>query len=204
MHLEVKFQHSYPDKGWEFITKAYVTTSDVPQFNVGHIVEYFITRTVCDSLPSADFKSMNRTAENLFRCGHVKNIKICRKNDFLFVKKSCIHEMRKDRVYELGVVIGQRNMAILQAECGCPAGRGPSGSCKHIAALCYTLADFCRLGTLPEFLTCTDTLQEWNRPRPQRIDLIPVHELGARRRQLLPPQKNHLVHRLFLILVLYP
>ena len=78
---------SYPDKGWEVITKAYVTTSDVPQFNVGHIVEYFITRTVCDSLPAADFKSMNRAAENLFRCGHVKNIKICHKNDFLFVKK---------------------------------------------------------------------------------------------------------------------
>ena len=161
----------------------------MPQFNVGHIVEYFITRTVCDSLSAADFKSMNRAAENLFRCGHVKNIKICHKNDFLFVKKSCIHEMRRDRVYELGVVLGQRNMAILQAECGCPAGRGPSGSCKHIEALCYTLADFCRLGTLPEFLTCTDTIQEWNRPRPQRIDPIPVHELGARRRQLLPPKK---------------
>ena len=92
-------------------------------------------------------------------------------------------------MYELGVVFGQRNKAILQAECGCPAGRGPSGSCKHTAALCYALADFCRLGTLPEFLTCTDTLQEWNQPRPQHIDLIPVHELGARRRQLLPPKK---------------
>ena len=40
-------------------------------------------------------------------------------------------------MYELGVVLGQRNMAILQAECGCQAGRGPSGSCKHIAALCH-------------------------------------------------------------------
>ena len=85
----------------------------MPQFSLGHIVEYFITRTVCDSLPAADFKSMNRAAENLFRCGHVKNIKICHKNDFLFIKASCIPEMRKDRVYELGVVLGQRNMSLI-------------------------------------------------------------------------------------------
>ena len=30
------------------------------------------------------------------------------------------------------------------AECGCPAGKGPHGSCKHIALLAYALVDFCK------------------------------------------------------------
>ena len=98
--------------------------------------------------------------------------------------------MRKNRVYELGVALEGNTLDISQTECGCPAGKGPRGSCKHIAALCYTLADFCRLGVVPEFLTCTDRLQQWNRPHAQRIDLIPVHQLGAHRCELVPPKKK--------------
>ena len=36
---------------------------------------------------------------------------------------------------------------IAHAQCECPAGIGPHGSCKHIAALSYTLADF----ALPDY-----------------------------------------------------
>ena len=74
---------------------------------------------------------------------------------------------------------------IVAAECGCPAGRGPYASCKHIGALCYSLEEFSRFGHLPEFLTCTDQLQQWNRPRPKKLDIIPVANLTARRSELL-------------------
>lgn len=78
---------------------------------------------------------------------------------------------------------------IAHAQCECPAGIGPHGSCKHIAALSYTLADFCRRGELPEFLTCTDQLQQWNRTRGRRVEPIPVDQLGARRRELFPSKR---------------
>jgi hypothetical protein len=48
----------------------------VPQFNNSQIVEYFVTRTVSDGLRSDDFKSINKSAVNLFRCGHTQNIEI--------------------------------------------------------------------------------------------------------------------------------
>ncbi len=59
------------------------------------------------------------------------------------------------------------------------------GSCKHIAALCYGVAEFCTLKYLPEYQTCTDRLQTWNQPRKKKVDPIPVDELGNRRRELL-------------------
>ena len=79
------------------------------------------------------------------------------------MKVNCIPEM-KDRIYQLRMAIQCNGYDIVHAECGCPAGRRPHGSCKCIAALSFALVDFCRNGVLPEFLTCTDKLQQWNRP----------------------------------------
>ena len=75
---------------------------------------------------------------------------------------------------------------IAYAQCGCPAGRDPHGSCKHIGALLYAIADFCKLGVLPEFRSCTDQLQQWNCPRGCRMDPVPVEQIGTRRRDLMP------------------
>ncbi len=38
------------------------------------------------------------------------------------------------------------------ASCGCPAGKGPNGSCKHIGEFCYAPCDFCKCGNIPGFL----------------------------------------------------
>ena len=42
---------------------------------------------------------------------------------------------------------------VVYASCGCPAGMGPSGSCKHIGALCYDFSGLCKPGSTQEFLT---------------------------------------------------
>ena len=51
----------------------------------------------------------------------------------------------------------------------CPAGKGPLASCKHIAGVLYGLEEFCRLGFTREAVTCTDKLQQWNRPHSKKI-----------------------------------
>ena len=75
---------SYPDVGWKRISTAYSSPESVPQFTMGHIVTYFVTRTVCDSLPATDLKSINKSAENLFRCGHVQEIVVVPQLLFFF------------------------------------------------------------------------------------------------------------------------
>ena len=96
--------------------------------------------------------------------------------------------MRKDQVYCILMQLNKITCSIVSAECGCPASRGPCGSCKHIGTLYYTLADFFRFKStsLPELLTCTDLLQQWNRPRTRKVEPIPVEKLGDRRREFLP------------------
>ena len=143
---------------------------------MSHIISYFVTRRVKDSLPAGDFKSVNTSAENLFRCGHVQSIQLVAVNDILCVKSKCLPEMR---VYCVQMALQNSSFDIVSAECGCPAGCGPTGSCKHIGALSYALADYVRFRSSPDYQTCTDTLQSWNRPRACKVDPIPVDQLGV-------------------------
>ena len=44
-------------------------------------------------------------------------------------------------------------------------------------ALCYLFMGFCESGTIPEFFTCTQRLQEWNRPRAKKLDAKAMTDL---------------------------
>ena len=149
----------------------------VPQFTMSNIMTYFVTCCLKDSLPARDFKSISKSAENMFRCGHVQDIEVVTDNDSVYIKSNCLPEMRKDRVYCVRMCLSKTSYDIVNAECGCPAGCGPCGSCKHIEALSYALADFFRVKSASEALTCT---------RRRKVDPIPVEKLGDRWRELLP------------------
>uniref|UniRef100_A0A1X7VDB6 SWIM-type domain-containing protein n=1 Tax=Amphimedon queenslandica TaxID=400682 RepID=A0A1X7VDB6_AMPQE len=63
--------------------------------------------------------------------------------------------MKEDRTYSLKMHLDDTNFEIQGASCGCPAGRGPKASCKHVAALGYALHDFRKLRTHPDFKSIT-------------------------------------------------
>ena len=84
-----------------------------------------------------------------FRFGHVQAILVCSNENYLFIKSKCLPEMRKDRVYLLNMALIRPGCDIVSAECGCPAGKGPQGSCKNVGALSYSLSDICRVQVLP-------------------------------------------------------
>ena len=42
--------------------------------NKSNIVAYFVSRSVYDGLPAGDFKTINKSAQYLFGCGHVQII----------------------------------------------------------------------------------------------------------------------------------
>jgi hypothetical protein len=84
----------------------------------------------------------------------------------------------------------KQTMDIVTAECWCPAGNGPSASCKHVGAMCYALAEFSWYGRTPDFLTCTEKLQSWNQPHPKKLDAIPVADLSLRKNEILRKEKK--------------
>ena len=127
------------------------------QNSIMAIVTYFVNHSVIDGLPSGDFKSISSAAEYLARCEFVQHLEVSSTTLLLHVRGVCLPAMRKDRKYNLKLALNAKTFDIAYASCGCPAGKGPSGSCKHIGALCYSLSDFCKS-------TCTDRLQSWNKP----------------------------------------
>ena len=179
-----------PGEGWQEITHAFSSPQQVLPFTNAQIVAYFVTRTVDDALPAGDFKSINKSASNLYRCGHVQKIEICSESSTnkVFIRADCLPEMKKDRIYKIILKLDSSSYELDGAECGCPAGRGPRASCKHIAALCYALEEFARLKQLPTFHTCTDKLQTWNQPRPRKLQPMPVENLRTRMHEIMPPK----------------
>ena len=115
---------------------------------------YFVTRKVCDGNIAGDFKHINSHSYPLFKAGHVQRIQVIKGNDSnVYLSAVCLPEMRKDRDYKIQVVLSPVG-EIIFAEDGCPAGKGPKGSCKHIAAFCYALKEFVRLGLARPFYSC--------------------------------------------------
>ena len=100
------------------------------------------------------------------------------------ISATCIPEMRKDHV------LLSETFDITAAACGCPAGKGLFASCKHIGTLCYAFVEFCSSGSLPDFLTCTEKLQAWNKPKPKKIEQIPVEDFCRQRAKITNKQNK--------------
>lgn len=180
-----KYYNEEPFTGqWLSIQTAFLQADKAFTFTYGHMITYFVSRNVVDGMAAGDFKSIDSAANNLFGGGHVQNIEIGESKHYIYIKCNCLPEIRKDRVYKTLLSLHNSGYDIATACCGCPAGKGPTASCKHIGALCYALASFCKLRTLPDFMTCTEQLQEWNRPRLCKAEAIPVIELTSQRNEI--------------------
>ena len=71
------------------------------------------------------------------------------------------------------MTIDKATVDVSSAQCTCPAGKGPFGSCKHIAALCFALEDFAKMREIileQGEEACTSVLQRWNQPRKKRLE----------------------------------
>ena len=153
-----------------------------------------VTRTVSDGLKSSNFKAINQSAMNLYLCGHVQEIQASQNKEALFLKAKCLPEMKKDRVYKLLMSMNtDKNYDIPTAECGCLGGKGPTATCKHIGALCYAVQNFCAKGSMPEFLTCTQRLQEWNKPRAKKVDPIAVEDIRGHQQVIMADTPRKLI-----------
>jgi len=71
--------------------------------------------------------------------------------------------MKKRLGYNYKLKFNQRG-EIENSHCECPAGKGPHGSCKHVAAVCLMLQLFKENGLLLTTLSCTDQLQVFHHP----------------------------------------
>lgn len=53
----------------------------------------------------------------------------------------------------------------LNSDCECPAGKGPHGTCKHLAAVLLMLQHFTETGSIVIDKSCTENLQLFHKPK---------------------------------------
>ena len=63
------------------------------------------------------------------------------KTDDVYIKARCAAEMSKKLIYEIDISL-DKNSVILECQCDCGAGMGPSAHCKHVCAVIFGLIDF--------------------------------------------------------------
>lgn len=59
----------------------------------------------------------------------------------------CLPEMKETLTYKLKLSLVKnvdREGEIVYGSCPCPSGKGPQGSCEHIAGVCYAQEEFSR------------------------------------------------------------
>ena len=152
----------------------------MPLFTIENVVDYMINRKESDCMRAEDWKSFKAGGYKLFKEGHVQNILVNREEAKFEVKCRCLPEMKKDRVYNITVTISTETSNVDLAECSCPAGRGPHGSCKHIAATLFALENFHTFyeeAKTEDEISCTSKLQQWNQPRKRRLDSQPSNDI---------------------------
>ena len=84
-------------------------------------------------------------------------------------------------MYNLTLRISVETSSVDFAECSCPAGRGPHGSCKHIAPTMFVLENFYSFyeeARSEDEISCTSKLQKWNQPRKRRLDSQPSNDIS--------------------------
>ena len=162
----------------------------IPEVNIMHINDYFITRMVDDGMPAKDYKDLNSHSYPLFKAGHIQSVFVAMQNNKYLFKCVCLPEMKKDVVYRITLSVNSKGQ-IETATCECPAGVGPTGRCKHVCALCYALEEFCRIKKLRSPKSCTSELQKWNQPRKRKLDACAVdnidfvkHPYGKEKKEL--------------------
>ena len=163
----------FPAAGWKSIVEGHLEAASITE---SHILAYFVHySTSTGDGPAMNFKAVASTdqkSRRLFECGYVQKIELCRRNDNVFYKARCAPEMRSRADYKLRLCVSVTDTAdvkdVCYADCSCPAGKGPKGSCKHLAALFYALENFTKCGFAQDVQTCTDVLQTWNQPSKKK------------------------------------
>ena len=85
-------------------------------------------------------KTLDEKAKNLYKEQFLLCICIA-KTDDIYIKARCAAETSKRVVYEIDISL-DKDGVILECQCNCGAGMGPSAHRKHVCAVIIGLIDF--------------------------------------------------------------
>ena len=97
-------------------------------------------------------------------------------NQVYYLVKGCVDASMKKMVYTIYIHLCQDTGEVAYASCKWKAGKG--GCCKHVVALMFQTIEYIQLALkeIPDDLTCTQLLQQWNVPKNDELNKPILHE----------------------------
>lgn len=127
------------------------------------IEEYFVSRQLKDALPSGNLKSL-QLGQDLLTSQRIQAISINLQDTGVYFTGMVAAAMKKKVSYSFKIKVSSQG-ELLNSDCECPAGKGPSSTCKHIACIALMLVQFKTDGEVAASKTCTEILQTFHKPK---------------------------------------
>ena len=104
-------------------------------------------------------------AKNLYTNRFLKYVRSSEVDNVYFVTCECRSHFRKRMTYHVHVSLDEDG-SVLEGQCECTAGQGPTCHCKHLCALLFAVHQLSVTGELLTEKTCTQQLQGFHKARP--------------------------------------
>ena len=150
-----------------------------PKISTDHLEAYFIHRLATDKQESGDAKAIEK-GKQLIQSNRVKACSVHMTRQDIYLTGIVSAAMKTKVTYNYKLRFHGQTGDIINSHCECPAGKGPHGTCKHIAAVVLLMDKFVHEGELNVAKSCTETLQTFHRPQknysgsPMKAKNIPI------------------------------
>ncbi|XP_014675887.1 PREDICTED: uncharacterized protein LOC106815876 [Priapulus caudatus] len=95
--------------------------------------------------------------------------------------------MKKTTSYKVDIKLDS-NGVVLETQCECAVGQGPSAHCKHVGCTLHALSQFCEVATIITEVTCTQVLQSFHQAKPHKgspMKMRRLNEVRGKSRSLI-------------------
>jgi hypothetical protein len=107
-------------------------------------------------------KSLDDKAVNLYKDRHLLSLRVAEENTNCYFRARFCAEMKKSVIYVVDIVLDISGV-IVECQCECAVGMGPTAHCKHVCALFYGLSQISMGNCVVLHETCTQKLQTFNK-----------------------------------------
>nr|XP_022307572.1 uncharacterized protein LOC111113571 [Crassostrea virginica] len=152
----------WPTRGFQQL--QVVHREEIPEICIEQIDMYFVHRLAGDKQSTGDVKAIEK-GRLLLESDRVLATSYLMQGNALFFTGIVGAAMKTRVTYNFKLKLDKNSGDIVNSHCECPAGRGPHGTCKHLAAVALLLLTFAEGKGLYIKRSCTENLQTFHKPK---------------------------------------
>ena len=109
-------------------------------------------------------KEIDQKAKDLYINKYVNYVRACIQKELTFIHAEVRAEMKTGLVYKVDISLTPKG-TVIECQCECAAGMGPSAHCKHVRCVLFGLYDFSQNKSFVVLTTCTQSLQTFHQAK---------------------------------------